>query len=422
MKILILSNIFPPGFIGGYELGAYDVAKGLQGSGHRVKVMTSDYFLEKGAPKFDLDVERNLQCTTLGHELVPFDGFLGFYYNFHNIRAIGDVLRRFKPDVVIAFNLVGLGAISIVQFLQRLHVPLLIYLMDNIFTGIELGSKLHSAYETIFGRIEFVNSTRCVAMSRNVVTEVERTVNTILKEIDYVPGWVQTETLGRRELRYHRKDVTRFVFCSRVAPHKGTDVMLSAAQELVRQRHSNFKIDVYGGGQVPQFMQSVQSLGLGQHIAYKGMLEKQEILLALANYDALLFPTWEREPFGFVASEAASAGAFPIMTSGIGASEWFLDGVDCLKISRSPTSLRAAMSLIMSWSDEELINARRRAMNTGWENFEFSKWLNLIEARCEELARKHLRRPDAEVCQVESAFLLLSSFLRESPLICSSRE
>ena len=248
MKILILCNIFPPGFIGGYELGAYDVAKGLQGSGHRVKVMTSDYFLEKGAPKFDLDVERNLQCTTLGHELVPFDGFLGFYYNFHNIRAIGDVLRRFKPDVVIAFNLHGLGAISIVQFLQRLHVPLLLYLMDNVFSGVELGSKLHGAYETIFGRIEFVNSTRCVAMSRNVVTEVERTVNTSLGEIYYVPGWVQTATLGRRELRYRRKDVTRFVFCSRVAPHKGTDVMLSAAHELVRLGHSNFKIDVYGRG------------------------------------------------------------------------------------------------------------------------------------------------------------------------------
>lgn len=414
MKILILSNIFPPGFIGGYELGAYDVAEGLQVKGHRVKVLTSAYFLEKSAPEFDLNVERSLQCATIGHELLPPDSFLGHYYNFHNIRSIGEALRRFKPDVVLAFNLHGLGAISIVQFLQRLRVPLLLYLMDNVFSGVELGTKLHGVYESIFGRFEFVNSTRCVGMSRNVVAEVEKTVNASLTEVDYVPGWVQTEMLESRELRYRRKDVTRFVFCSRVAPHKGTDVMLSAAQELVRLGCSNFKIDVYGSGQVAQFMQSVQSFGLGQHIAYKGLLEKQDMLPTLANYDALLFPTWEREPFGFVASEAASAGALPIMTAGIGASEWFLDGIDCLKISRTPASLRAAMSLVMSWSDEELMHARRKAMNTGWENFEFAKWLKLIEDRCGQVAREYSRRSDDAVCRVESAFLLLSSLLRES--------
>lgn len=414
MKVLILSNIFPPGFIGGYELGAYDVAKGLQLKGHRVKVMSSDYFLDNGEPDINLDVERSLQCTTWRHELISIDVFLGHYYNFHNIRAIGEAIRRFKPDVVLAFNLNGLGPISIIQFLQRLHVPLLLYLMDNVFSGIEFGSRLHGTYERIFGPFAFANSTRCVGMSRNVVTEVEKTVNTSLREVDYVPGWVHLEILGKRELQYHRNGVTRFVFCSRIAPHKGTDVILSAAHELVRLGRSNFKIDVYGAGQVAQFMQQVQSLGLWQHVEYKGLLEKQEMLPALANYDALLFPTWEREPFGFVVSEAASAGAFPVMTAGIGASEWFLDGIDCLKISRSPASLRAAMSLIMSWSDEELVYARSKAMSTGWENFAFARWLTLIEDRCEQLAREHSKRSDAAVRRVESAFLLLSTLLRET--------
>lgn len=414
MRILILSNIFPPGFIGGYELGAYEVAKGLQQNGHRVRVMTSPYFLENGALEFELNVERTLQCATLEHEILPPDGFRRAYYNFHNIRVIGEALRKFKPDVVLAFNLHGLGAISIVQFLQRLRVPFLLYLMDNVFSDVETASRLHRAYESIFGRLEFANSTRCLGMSRNIVREVEQTVNSPLGEVDYVPGWVHTEMLSGRELHYHRNGVTRFVFCSRVAPHKGTDVMLSAAQQLVRLGHSDFKIDVYGSGQVAQFMQSVQSLGLGHIVAYKGLLQKQEILPALANYDALLFPTWEREAFGFVASEAASAGALPIMTAGIGASEWFLDGIDCLKISRNPASLRAAMSLVMSWTDEELINVRKRAMNTGWENFEFSNWLKLIEARCKQLAQEYLRRSDTAVCRAESSFLLLSSLVRES--------
>lgn len=415
MKILLLSNIFPPGFIGGYELGAYDVAQGLQSKGHRVKVMTSDYYLEGDEPDFNLDVERSLQCTTIGHELNVPDNILGHYYNFHNIRAIGYTIRRFRPDVILAFNISGLGPISIIQFLQSLRIPLLLYLMDNVFTGVHLDSKIHSAYERIFGPLTFSRSTAFVAMSRNVVAEVEATVNVPpLHEVTFVPGWVELDILERRELRYYRNDVTRFVFCSRVAPHKGTDVMLAAAHQLVRLGLSRFKIDVYGAGQVPQFMESVQSLGLANHIAYKGLLAKQEMLQKLASYDALLFPTWEREPFGFVVSEAASAGALPIMTAGIGASDWFLDGIDCLKISRNSESLCAAMRLIMSLPDEELVNMRCKAMHTGWTNFEFSRWLKVIEARCEQVGNEHLVRTDSAVRRSESAFLLLSSLLREA--------
>ena len=44
MRILLINNIFPPGFLGGYELGALDVARGLQKCGHEVLVLTSDYF------------------------------------------------------------------------------------------------------------------------------------------------------------------------------------------------------------------------------------------------------------------------------------------------------------------------------------------------------------------------------------------
>lgn len=414
MKILVLSNLFPPGFIGGYELGAYDVAKGLQAKGHHVKVLTSDYFQDDGTTGIDLDVERSLQCVSLAHELFSPDPFIFHYYNFHNIRVIGYAIRRFRPDVVLAFNLHGLGAITIIQFLQRLQVPLVLYLMDNILSGIDHSSSLHSTYERVFGRFHLSASTRVVAMSRNVESEVKLAMMTTFEDVDFIPGWVQLEALGKRELKYRRKGTTRFVFCSRVAPHKGTDIMLSAAHQLVQQGHLDFMIDVYGAGQVAQFMQNVQSLGLDRHVEYKGVLPKQAMLPTLTQYDALLFPTWEREPFGFVASEAAAAGALPVVTVGTGASEWFLDGIDSLKISRNADSLRAAMSQIIFWTDEQLLGVRTAAMNAGWDNFEFSAWLKLIEDRCAQLAEQWKGQTDATVRRVESAFLLLSTLLKES--------
>ena len=61
MRILLINNLFPPGFIGGYELGVYDVARGLQAAGHDVRVITSDFFLDDQGAFAALPVLRTLE-------------------------------------------------------------------------------------------------------------------------------------------------------------------------------------------------------------------------------------------------------------------------------------------------------------------------------------------------------------------------
>ena len=40
MKILVLSNLYPPDIIGGYELGCQQVVDALRARGHDVRVLT----------------------------------------------------------------------------------------------------------------------------------------------------------------------------------------------------------------------------------------------------------------------------------------------------------------------------------------------------------------------------------------------
>ena len=65
MKILIISEA--SGFIGGYELGALDVAKGLYHCGHEVQVLTSNYFLDDHEELKFLNVSRSLSCLQIVH-------------------------------------------------------------------------------------------------------------------------------------------------------------------------------------------------------------------------------------------------------------------------------------------------------------------------------------------------------------------
>ena len=43
MRILVISNFYPPHHIGGYELGCRDVVGELRARGHDVRVLTSTY-------------------------------------------------------------------------------------------------------------------------------------------------------------------------------------------------------------------------------------------------------------------------------------------------------------------------------------------------------------------------------------------
>ena len=43
MKILVITNLYPPHFVGGYELGCRDVVEQLRRRGHTVWVSEDDF-------------------------------------------------------------------------------------------------------------------------------------------------------------------------------------------------------------------------------------------------------------------------------------------------------------------------------------------------------------------------------------------
>jgi hypothetical protein len=118
MKLLFISNFYPPDSIGGYEEICFDVAEGLKRRGHQVAVLTSCfktaestsanrvYRLLKTAP-FDLGTTGPTPWaarTRLGLEL-------------HNARAVGRLLNELSPELVVVWNssLVGRAWLWLVE-------------------------------------------------------------------------------------------------------------------------------------------------------------------------------------------------------------------------------------------------------------------------------------------------------------------
>src|SRR5574341_1246443 len=107
LKVLVVSNFYPPHYIGGYELGCRDVVNELRARGHTLKVLTSTYGV--GAPQVDGDVYRWL-CEDLTGQQAREELARPKKYaeamrevwrkEWTNQRRFRRMVRAFRPDVV----------------------------------------------------------------------------------------------------------------------------------------------------------------------------------------------------------------------------------------------------------------------------------------------------------------------------------
>jgi glycosyltransferase involved in cell wall biosynthesis len=102
------------------------------------------------------------------------------------------------------------------------------------------------------------------------------------------------------------------------------------------------------------------------------------LLSLLPEYDAFLFPTQTREPFGFAPIEAAACGLVPIITRNAGVAERLIDGVHALKVDRTPISLAGAMRRLLT-GEIDAAEMGRRAGRLVRNDLSLSRCLDQIE-------------------------------------------
>jgi glycogen synthase len=414
VRILTISNIYPPGFIGGYELGASDIVGGLAKRGHDVDVLTSDYFVDdtgsdKGSAGVPM-IHRSLECTEPNRSL--FDtgtgGWIGGFAVSRNLRQLTGRLVASPPDAVLCFNLAGLGAPSILRLLVANGLRPVVFLMDNIFWQM-CSHPARRRFDRMFGVGSWPEETRFLFISQNLREEVETALGKQLSHARIIPGWFDERAMAPPPVE--RDAPVRFVFASQVAGHKGIYALLDACHELIAQGFDSFVVDIFGAGEVPTVLQRITALRLQDRVRYQGALSKAELMPRLAEYDALLLPSWHREPFGFIVAEAAIAGCIPVITFGIGAAEWFLDGVDCVKTARDPCSLNAAMLRVITMGAEERVQTRRRSQMTALRFFRFESALSGMETALQDTAGSLKHDPRT----MEAALSILTQIWRSQP-------
>ncbi|MDX1952013.1 MAG: glycosyltransferase family 4 protein [Verrucomicrobiota bacterium] len=130
MKILAITNLYPPHYLGGYELIAHAVLTALQARGHDVHILTSNHEVkgEKHSAN-EGQIERSLRVHGFyGH---PWRGIASLVLlERHNNQMVRAALNRVRPDIVYVWNMGGISK-SILLTLQKMNIPTLYYLSDH---------------------------------------------------------------------------------------------------------------------------------------------------------------------------------------------------------------------------------------------------------------------------------------------------
>ena len=131
MRILILSNLYPPNVIGGYERLCHQVASDLVRRGHEVVVLTSRYG-GKTAEYPGQTILRELDLLTGPDIYTPFAGTAEdrAAIGRASLATLQRVLDEVRPDVIFAWNLFFLDS-GLLTALENGPYRTIVMLTDN---------------------------------------------------------------------------------------------------------------------------------------------------------------------------------------------------------------------------------------------------------------------------------------------------
>jgi len=351
MKILVISNLYPPYDIGGYEILCRDTVEHLKGRGHQVVVLTSYYGLK--SPYSEGDVLRVLE-----HQWSPDfkEGpwLRSLILKHRDVKTFDRVVFEQKPDLLLVFSMNGL-AVQLFSAVSRSHVPKVFKVCDNWIVSYkkeisrllkkftDLGSnKGKYILRKMLGKIVnyriSVNWKAFASGRMTFVSEYLRSchsdngISVVNCPIIYNPVDINVfQPNGTKK----RKQELKLLYVSQLLPHKGAHVVLEALMKL-KQKSKNIdvKLNVVGTSGNAKYMRLLKKLaaehGIEDNIVWHGKVEKRKLVDFYHDNDIFIFPVIWDEPFALTLIEAMSSGIAVISTATGGSREILRDRDNCL--------------------------------------------------------------------------------------------
>jgi glycosyltransferase involved in cell wall biosynthesis len=372
MRVLMLTDCYPPHTGGGVEKVVSELVRGLLARGHVVRVLT---LLTRTAAAFEVDGDFSIRRLPA----VDLTGLIGvqFVLPYGLLRGVRREVQEFKPDVIHAHNLFFRTTEAVALLHRFFRVPLVTTLHLGALEGDErLLGLLVRLYEATLGRYVMRVSNAVTAVSA-AVAEHGGQVSGARHRIQVIPNGVDTQVFQPGQF----PEPPEIIFVGRLVPNKGPLTMIRAAA-AVNQRYPEARFTLVGDGPQRQRLErEAARLGIAGAVRFTGV--RDDIPKMLRQSTLFVRPS-TLEGLPLTVLEAMACGLPVVATPVGGTPEVVRDGEQGLLV---PVADAAALAeAILKLLDDPAAAAEmgRRGRETvlhgyGWEN---------VVARTEEVYRE----------------------------------
>lgn len=379
MKILILSNYYPPYYIGGYELACYDTVQFLEKAGHEVYVLTGNY------------KEESISLGKVYRKLKYIDYKDPSYFDKNvveefNYETTQDVIKKIKPDLVYIWSL-RLVSLSPIWAVEKEKIKKVFEIGDFWMKGFlanNFMSKLKREVKQLLPGFKAIDIKidPIISVSKWMIPEMKEFYGT--QNIFQIPNGTKIT----KEKSSKSKELMQYMFCGRLDYSKGLDLALKALSNLRDRKIYDFEFHIYGDGDkeyIDKCKKMVEVLCLSNHVIFHGKVDNLEE--AYKNNHVLLMPTRMREPFGLVLIEAMNYGVVSIAPDDFGPAEIIDDSKNGLLFTPSCVEDLTFKILLLHNSWDLLEKYRTNAYQKVKNKFD----INIVKKQVEDVLLKITR-------------------------------
>jgi glycosyltransferase involved in cell wall biosynthesis len=327
MRLHVLTNLFPPDVLGGYELLAADVVDRLRARGHAITVLTS------GQPGGDAEVARILHLSRPFSERASADRFRHAAAAVANRAALGRFMaQEGRPDAVLVMSMRRLG-LEPLRVYADANIPAVLTVNDDwpaCYTRSSDATPLQRVLDRAFRR----NTWRGLPVSRVVylserIREIVRDSGAPLPEGSVHAQGVDLAHFHARPFAPISATATKLLFVGRLHPTKAPDVAIDTLIAL-RARGVDASLAIAGAANDSAYWSELRARAepVADHVQWLGQVARARLRDVYAAADVLLYPLrWEGEAQGLTYMEAMATGV-PVVAFPRGGARELLDAHD----------------------------------------------------------------------------------------------
>jgi len=412
MRIVRLTNLYPPYIVGGYEMLTRDVAEELTVRGHDVHVLTARGRQLDGAPKihqaFNYSLDNKEALFLGGRKLTAVELFRHHVFDLATYRNVRRTVRQLRPDIVVADNLYMASAAPLLA-VRDAPCPVVAQVADKwlLFSLVDWSLVVQPRARSKKLAVRAVRQLIQRPLSHFVRLDGIVTVSNFIRGLyigaGFSPDKLETKYLGvdNRLLlpgpAHPIHDPVRLVFAGGLWEGKGPQVIVRAMR-LLSQRSDlpRFQLDLFGEG-ADGFKEYLRWLireeGVEEHVSFHGFVALEQLVAAMRAADIFVFSSIWDEPFAITPLLALGCGTPLVATRAGGTPEGFMDGETALLIPiNDPLAMADAIARLTQ--DERLrLKLRESGIRDASERWSFSAYVD----RLEEFYRRVIERLGARV-------------------------